>query len=73
MATPCDYGDVLDGARRDGHCDDYGHNVLESYDTSNPVAGDVSLFPAAATALAKVWKERSAESHQWTSSLGGGE
>ncbi|KAM0911206.1 hypothetical protein ACQ4PT_013651 [Festuca glaucescens] len=63
MATACDYGG--------GHRDDYGDNVLESYDTSNALAGDVSLFPAAASALAKVWKDRPAESHRWTSSLAG--
>jgi hypothetical protein len=71
MATHCDYGDGLDGGRRGGHCDEYGDNVSESCDTSNPVEGDVSLFPAAASPLPKVWKERPAESHRWTSSLGG--
>jgi hypothetical protein len=71
MATHCDYGDALDGGRGGGHCDEYGDKVSESCDTSNPVEGDVSLFPAAASPLPKVWKERPAESHRWTSSLGG--
>jgi hypothetical protein len=70
MATHCDYGDALDGGRGGGHCDEYGDKVSESCDTSNPVEGDVSLFPAAASPLPKVWKERPAESHRWTSSLG---
>jgi hypothetical protein len=71
MSTPSDYGDGLDGGRRGGHCDEYGDNVSESFDNSNTVEGDVSLFPAAASPLAKVWKERPADSHRWTSSLGG--
>ncbi|KAM0924436.1 hypothetical protein ACQ4PT_004857 [Festuca glaucescens] len=71
MATPGDDGDGLDGGRRGGHRDDDGDNVMEFCGISNPLARDVSLFPAAASALAKVWKERPADSHRWTSSIGG--
>ncbi|KAM0834427.1 hypothetical protein ACQ4PT_063586 [Festuca glaucescens] len=64
-------GDGLDGGRGGGHRDDDGDNVMEFCGTSNPLARDGSLFPAAASALVKVWKEQLADSHRWTSSLGG--
>ncbi|KAM0922268.1 hypothetical protein ACQ4PT_006224 [Festuca glaucescens] len=54
-----------------GHPDNDGDNVMEFCGTSNPLTRDVSLFPAAASAMVKVWKERPSDSHRWTSSLGG--
>ncbi|KAM0923749.1 hypothetical protein ACQ4PT_005330 [Festuca glaucescens] len=64
-------GDGLDGGRGGDHRDDDGVDIMDFCGSSNPLARDGSLFPAAASALAKVWKEQPAGSHRWTSSLGG--
>ncbi|KAM0827599.1 hypothetical protein ACQ4PT_068095 [Festuca glaucescens] len=64
-------GDGLDGGRCGASRDDDGVDIMEFCGSSNPLARDGSLFPADASALAKVWKEQPANSHRWTSSLGG--
>jgi hypothetical protein len=44
---------------------------LEFHGSSNPPARVISLFSAAAAALANVWKDNPTDSHRWTSSLNG--
>jgi hypothetical protein len=72
-------GDVVDGSTRDvvggGAEARELHEVpvvaAEICGSSNPTVGDCSLFPAAASALAKAWKASPTDSYRWTSSMGG--
>jgi hypothetical protein len=64
-------GDVLGGGAGAGELHDVPLVAAEICGSSNPTAGDCSLFPAAASALAKAWKASPTDSYRWTSSLGG--
>jgi hypothetical protein len=64
-------GDVVGGGARAGELHEVPVVAAEICGSSNPTAGDCSLFPAAASALAKAWKASPTDSYWWTSSLGG--
>jgi hypothetical protein len=64
-------GTVVDAAGGCGELHDVPLVAAEICDSSNPTADECSLFPAAASALAKAWKACPTNSYRWTSSLGG--
>jgi hypothetical protein len=64
-------GDVVGGGAGAGELHAVPLVAAEICGSSNPTAGDCSLFPAAALALAKAWKASPTDSYRWTSSLGG--
>jgi hypothetical protein len=64
-------GDVVGGGAGAGELHDVPLGAAEICGSSNPTAGNCSLFPAAASALAKAWKASPTDSYRWTSSLGG--
>jgi hypothetical protein len=64
-------GTVADAAGGCGELHDVPLVAAEICGSSNLTAGECSLFPAAASALAKAWKACPTDSYQWTSSLGG--
>jgi hypothetical protein len=64
-------GAVMDAAGGCGELHDVPLVAAEICGSSNPTADDCSLFPTAASTLAKAWKDSPTDSYRWTSSLGG--
>jgi hypothetical protein len=64
-------GAIADAAGGNGELHDVPLVAAEICDSSNPTAGECSLFPTAASVLAKAWKACPTDSNRWTSSLGG--
>jgi hypothetical protein len=64
-------GDVVGGGAGAGELHEVPVVAAEICGSSNPTAGDCSLFPVAASALATAWKASPIDSYRWTSSLGG--